>query len=52
VADLDRALDAVGEQLARGFTSYCVKPSQYSDDPAQLGPLCRRAVARLAELSG
>jgi probable F420-dependent oxidoreductase len=51
VADLDRALDGLAEQLERGFTSFCMKPSQFSDDPAQLGPLCRRAVARLAALA-
>lgn len=50
VADLDRAFDSVPAQLARGFSSICFKPSQYSDDPRAVGPLCRRAVARLAAM--
>jgi len=32
VADLDRALSAVPAQLARGFTTICVKPSQFIDE--------------------
>ncbi|MGN6380950.1 MAG: TIGR03619 family F420-dependent LLM class oxidoreductase [Gaiellales bacterium] len=51
VADLDQALDSVGEQVERGFTSICMKPSQFSDDPRMVGPLCRRAVERLAAFS-
>jgi hypothetical protein len=34
VADLDRALSAVPAQLARGFATICVKPSQFIDDTA------------------
>lgn len=52
VADLDRALAAVPEQMRRGFDSFCLKPSQFTDDPRQVGAICRRAVARLAELAG
>ena len=29
----------------RGFTSICFKPSMYTDDPAEVGDLCRRLVA-------
>jgi probable F420-dependent oxidoreductase len=51
VADLDRALESVPGQLARGFTSICFKPSQFSDDPRQVGPLCRRVVERLVSMA-
>ena len=34
VADLDQALSAVPAQLAGGFTTICVKPSQFIDDTA------------------
>ena len=34
VADLESALDAIPEQVAAGFTSICIKPSQFIDDPA------------------
>jgi probable F420-dependent oxidoreductase len=52
VADLGRALDSVPAQLARGFTSFCFKPSQFTDDPRQVGPLCREVVSRLSALAG
>ncbi len=43
VADLDQALAAVPAQLARGFTTICVKPSQFIDETAQIGAFCRDA---------
>jgi probable F420-dependent oxidoreductase len=52
VADLGRALESIPKQIARGFTSICVKPSQFVDDPGQVGPLCREIVARVAALVG
>jgi probable F420-dependent oxidoreductase len=45
VADLDEALAGVPEQLGRGFTSICFKPSMFTDDPAELADVCRRVVA-------
>jgi probable F420-dependent oxidoreductase len=48
VADLDAALEAVPEQLARGFTSICFKPSMFTDHVGDVGAICRRVVARLA----
>ena len=50
VADLDGALAAVPEQLAAGFRTICVKPSQFIDDPAEVPALCRRIVERVAAL--
>jgi probable F420-dependent oxidoreductase len=52
VADLDDALSSVPEQVQAGFTSICIKPSQFIDDAAQLGPFCRRVVQRVAALVG
>jgi probable F420-dependent oxidoreductase len=46
VADLDRALATVGPQRERGFTTFCLKPSQFTDDPGQVGALCRAVVDR------
>jgi probable F420-dependent oxidoreductase len=51
VAALDGALDTVPAQLERGFRTFCLKPSQFTDDPAEVGRICERAVARLAELA-
>ena len=50
VADLGRAAEAIPGQLAQGYTSICFKPSMFTDDIEQVGPLCRELVARVAAL--
>jgi probable F420-dependent oxidoreductase len=50
VADLGSALASVPAQLDRGFTTICVKPSQFIDDPALIGPFCRDVVERVAAM--
>ena len=52
LADVGEALASIPPQLARGFTTICVKPSQFIDDPKQIGPFCREVVGRVAELAG
>jgi len=52
VADLEQALASIPAQVARGFTSICIKPSQFTDDPDQVGPLCREIVGRVSALVG
>jgi probable F420-dependent oxidoreductase len=52
VADLDEALAAIPPQLERGFTTICIKPSQFTDDPNEVGPLCREIVTRVEALVG
>ena len=37
-------------QLAAGFTSICIKPSQFTDDPAAVRALCRAVVDRVAAM--
>ncbi|WP_331766483.1 TIGR03619 family F420-dependent LLM class oxidoreductase [Embleya sp. NBC_00896] len=49
-APIALALESIPEQLARGFTTICVKPSQYTDDLAEVGPLCKEIVRRVAAL--
>jgi probable F420-dependent oxidoreductase len=44
VADLSEAAEAIPAQLEDGYTTICFKPSQYTDDPAEVGRLCRRLV--------
>lgn len=51
VADLDLALESVPAQLEAGFTSFCFKPSQFTDDPAEVGALSRRIVERVTKLA-
>ena len=48
VADLAEAAEAIPGQLAQGYTSICFKPSMFTDDIEQVGPLCRELLARVA----
>jgi probable F420-dependent oxidoreductase len=51
VADLEEALASIPEQLERGFTTICIKPSQFIDDPAGLGAFCHEVVRRVSAAS-
>jgi len=35
----------IPEQLARGFTTFCIKPNQFIDDKADIADFCRDAQA-------
>jgi probable F420-dependent oxidoreductase len=50
VADLDQALAAIPAQAARGFSTICVKPSQFIDDSARMGDFCRELAAKVSNL--
>jgi probable F420-dependent oxidoreductase len=52
VADLDAALGTIPAQRRRGFTTICIKPSQFTDDTATVGAWCRRLVDRVSNLDG
>ena len=43
-ASLDPALDQIPAQVARDFHTICIKPSQFTDDPAEVPDLLRRIV--------
>jgi probable F420-dependent oxidoreductase len=47
VADLGQALATIPSQVAAGFTTFCIKPSQFTDDPRDVGRLCRDVVRRV-----
>ncbi len=47
-ADLGQAMSDLPEQLAQGYTTFCLKPSQFIDDPADL-PAFLADVMRRAE---
>lgn len=51
VADLGRALEAIPGQLARGFTTICIKPSQFIDDPRSVEAFCRDVIDRVAQMT-
>ncbi len=51
LANLDEALASIPHQLARGFSTICIKPSQFIDDPARIGAFCREVVERVAQIT-
>jgi probable F420-dependent oxidoreductase len=50
VADLGAALASIPEQVAAGFTTICVKPSQFTDDAKDMASFCRELAAKTAGL--
>ncbi len=50
VADLDQALAAIPALMARGFTTICVKPSQFTDDATDMASFCGELSAKTAAL--
>jgi probable F420-dependent oxidoreductase len=48
--DLAEAAESIPAQVERGYTAICFKPSQYTDDPSEVGTLCRELVARAEAL--
>jgi hypothetical protein len=50
VAPLEPALEQIPRQLERGFTTICIKPSQFLDDRAGHAAWCRDVVKRVAGL--
>ncbi|MFC4911318.1 TIGR03619 family F420-dependent LLM class oxidoreductase [Actinomadura gamaensis] len=45
-APLAPALESIPGQMEQGFTTFCIKPSQYIDDPDGVGAFCREVIAR------
>jgi probable F420-dependent oxidoreductase len=52
VADLGQAMESLPGQWEQGFTTICVKPSMFIDDPRDLPKFCREALRRAASLIG
>ena len=50
VADVDDAMTAIDDQVAAGYTLFCMKPSQYTDDIGEVPAICRRMVDYCARL--
>ena len=50
VADLGQALATIPPQIAAGFSTFCIKPSQFTDDPAGVGRLCSDIMRRAGSL--
>lgn len=51
-ADLAPALESIPEQMAAGFAAFCIKPSQFTDDPDGVGDFCREVMRRVASPAG
>jgi probable F420-dependent oxidoreductase len=50
-ADLGQALATIPPQAEVGFTTFCIKPSQFTDDPMDVARLCREIIRRVGALS-
>lgn len=51
VADLGEALAGIQGQLADGYTTFCIKPSQFVDDRAEVPAFCREVIRRVEALT-
>ena len=49
-SSLEPALASLPAQIARGFGTFCIKPSQFVDDIADYPAWCREVVERVAEI--
>jgi probable F420-dependent oxidoreductase len=50
-ADIGEAMDTVPEQLEQGFTTFCVKPSMFIDDAADLPAFCADVMWRAGQMA-
>jgi probable F420-dependent oxidoreductase len=50
-ADLREALASIPTQLERGFTTICIKPSQFIDGLEAFAAFCREVVERVAQMT-
>ena len=49
-ASLDQALATIPAQVERGFTTICIKPSQFIDSQSELPNFCRDLVSKVSKL--
>jgi alkanesulfonate monooxygenase SsuD/methylene tetrahydromethanopterin reductase-like flavin-dependent oxidoreductase (luciferase family) len=52
VADVMASMATFPDQLAAGYTTFCMKPSQHTDDLDEVPAICRRMVEYLRRVSG
>ena len=50
-ADLGAAMAPIAEQLEQGFTTFCLKPSQFIDDPARMPAFLAEVMRRAEDLA-
>lgn len=51
VADLAQAMESIPRQLQQGFRTFCLKPSQFTDELSRVGAICREAMERAGRLA-
>lgn len=50
-ADLGRAMEGIPSQMEQGFGTFCIKPSQFIDDPNGVAAFCRDVMRRGEEMA-
>ncbi|QKZ24552.1 TIGR03619 family F420-dependent LLM class oxidoreductase [Streptomyces chartreusis] len=50
-ADLAQALESIPEQMTAGFTTFCIKPSQFTDNPKNVAAFCRQVIRHVTTLT-
>jgi probable F420-dependent oxidoreductase len=50
VADLGQAIATIPPQIEAGFTTFCIKPSQFTDDPNDVGRFCSDVMRRVEQM--
>jgi probable F420-dependent oxidoreductase len=50
VADVERAMADLPEQIERGYSTFCMKPSQYTDDVGEVREICDRMIDLVSDL--
>jgi hypothetical protein len=46
-ADLGEVTAVIEPQIEAGFSTFCIKPSQFTDDPMDVGRFCRDVIRRV-----
>ncbi|MFI6813048.1 TIGR03619 family F420-dependent LLM class oxidoreductase [Nonomuraea sp. NPDC050328] len=49
-APLGPALEHIPQRMAEGYTTFCIKPSQFLDDPGRVGAFCHEVMRRVRAL--
>lgn len=50
-ADLAESMLDIPDQVSAGYTTFCIKPSQHTDEPGDVGPLVETMVRHLETLT-
>jgi probable F420-dependent oxidoreductase len=51
-ADLAQAMETIAPQIEAGYSTFCIKPSQFIDDGTEIGQFCREVVRRAEAVAG